>query len=108
MTIPPLTPEERQAALRKAAEARQIRAKLKKELREGETDLATVIRRAQEEDAIGRMRVIDVIQTLPSVGGIRARSIMERLGIAESRRLRGLGVHQAEALKAEFAQRRKN
>ncbi len=107
MTIPPLTPEERQAALKKAAAARQVRAQVKKELREGETSLATVISRAVEDEAIGRMRVIDVVKTLPSVGEIRAKTIMERLGIAESRRLRGLGVHQAEALKAEFAERKK-
>lgn len=107
MTIPPLTPEERQAALKKAAAARQVRAQVKKELREGETNLATVISRAVEDEAIGRMRVIDVVKTLPSVGEIRAKTIMDRLGIAESRRLRGLGVHQAEALKAEFAERKK-
>lgn len=106
MTIPPLTPEERQAALRKAAEARKIRAGVKQELRAGQIDLATVIGRARENEAIGRMRVIEVIQTLPSVGEIRAKTIMEKLGIAQSRRLRGLGVHQAQALKEEFATRK--
>ena len=39
---------------------------------------------------------------MPGVGKIRAEEIMERLGIANSRRLRGLGPHQINALLEEF------
>ena len=49
------------------------------------------------------MRVIDLLQSMPGLGKVRARQMMERLGIAESRRVRGLGVNQVAALEREFA-----
>ena len=39
---------------------------------------------------------------MPGVGRVKARRIMRELGIAESRRLRGLGQHQIAALVARF------
>ena len=39
---------------------------------------------------------------MPGVGKIRAAQIMERLGISETRRVRGLGDKQREALEQEF------
>jgi ribosomal protein S13 len=40
---------------------------------------------------------------MPGVGKIRAENLMERIGIAQSRRLRGLGPNQLNALLAEFS-----
>ncbi len=51
------------------------------------------------------MRVVDLLQSMPGLGKVRARQIMERLGIAESRRVRGLGAKQVAALEREFAPR---
>ncbi len=51
------------------------------------------------------MRVIDLLQSMPGLGKVRARQVMERLGIAESRRVRGLGSKQVAALEREFASR---
>ena len=51
------------------------------------------------------MRVVDLLQSMPGLGKVRARQVMERLGIAESRRVRGLGTKQVAALEREFAQR---
>ena len=39
---------------------------------------------------------------MPGLGKVRARQMMERLGIAESRRVRGLGTKQVAALEREF------
>jgi ribosomal protein S13 len=39
---------------------------------------------------------------MPGVGKARATAIMERLGIAPTRRVRGLGGNQLERLKVEF------
>ena len=52
----------------------------------------------QQNEVIGKMRVIDLLQSMPGLGKVRARQTMERLGIAESRRVRGLGTKQVAAL----------
>jgi ribosomal protein S13 len=51
------------------------------------------------------MKVSAVLESLPGVGRVRARKIMERLDISESRRMRGLGAKQRENLLTEFAHR---
>ena len=49
------------------------------------------------------MKVVAFLESMPGVGKIRAENIMERLGIAPSRRLRGLGPNQINALLTEFS-----
>jgi len=36
---------------------------------------------------------------------VRAKQVMERIGIAETRRVRGLGTNQIAALEREFSDR---
>lgn len=100
-TLPPLTDEERAAALLKAAATRVERAGVKKRLKRGETTLSDVLKEGATSDVIGKMKA--VLQAMPNVGKVRARQIMERLDIAENRRVRGLGDRQRAALEAEFA-----
>ncbi len=102
MALPPLTPEQRAAALAKAAEARTARAQIKQALRESTTTLAAVLRRGQDDPVVGRMRVDALLEAMPGVGKVRAGQIMERIGIAANRRIGGLGAHQVAALEDEF------
>ena len=102
MALPPLTPEQRAAALEKAARARKERAEVKDRLKHGGTSLAEVLKDGQADDIIGKMKVSALLESLPGVGKVRAKQIMERLGIAESRRVRGLGANQRAALEREF------
>ena len=102
MPLPSLSPEQRAAALEKAAEIRKARAELKDQLKSGKTTLASVLDRAERDDVVGKLRVSAVLQALPGIGKIRANQIMEKLKIAESRRLRGLGEQQRKALLGEF------
>ena len=102
MALPPLTPEQRADALRKAADARRERAEVKNRLKHAGTSLADVVRDGQTSTVIGKMRVSELLASMPGVGKVRARQIMERLGIAETRRVRGLGANQAAALEREF------
>lgn len=103
MPLPPsLSPEQRAAALEKAAKMRKARAELKDQLKSGKTTLAAVLGRA-ESDEVGKLKVSAVLQAMPGIGKIRAQQIMEKLKIAESRRLRGLGEQQRKALLGEFA-----
>ena len=103
MPLPSLSPEQRAAALEKAAEIRKARAELKEQLKQGKTTLADVLDRAERDDVVGKLKVSAVLQALPGIGKIRATQIMEKLKIADSRRLRGLGDQQRKALLAEFA-----
>ncbi|HET6213863.1 MAG TPA: integration host factor, actinobacterial type [Micromonosporaceae bacterium] len=103
MPLPSLSPEQRAAALQKAAEIRKARAELKEQLKKGETTLADVLSRAESDDVVGKLKVSAVLQALPGIGKIRATQIMEKLKIADSRRLRGLGDQQRKALLGEFS-----
>ena len=103
MALPPLSPEQRAAALEKAAKARKDRAEVKNNLKRGSTPLPAVLKQGQSDDTIGKMKVSALLEAMPGVGKVRARQIMERLGIAESRRVRGLGANQRSALESEFS-----
>lgn len=102
MALPPLTPEQRQAALDKAAASRRERAEVKNRLKNAGASILDVIEEGQVNEVVGKMRVIDLLQSMPGLGKVRARQVMERLGIAESRRVRGLGTKQVAALAEEF------
>lgn len=102
MALPNLSKEERDAALLKAAHNRKIRAQLRESLKNGELKINEAISQIRENEAIAKMKVIALLESMPGVGKIRAEVIMERLGIANSRRLKGLGPHQINALLEEF------
>ncbi|HEY2307387.1 MAG TPA: integration host factor, actinobacterial type [Streptosporangiaceae bacterium] len=102
MALPPLTPAQRAAALEKAAKARKDRAEVKNNLKRGAITLPAVLKQGQSDDTVGKMKVSALLEAMPGVGKVRARQIMERLGIAESRRVRGLGANQRTALENEF------
>src|SRR5918994_6779342 len=101
---PPLTEEQRRDALQKAAAARRARAELKEQLKSGRTTLKELLDRTAD-DIVGKMKVSTVLESLPGVGRVRARKIMEKLDISESRRMRGLGAKQKENLLSEFTKK---
>jgi len=102
MPLPTLTEEQRREALVKAAEARKKRAQLKEQLKTGRLTLRQILDR-RDDETVGKMKMSSVLESLPGVGKVRARKLMERLDISTSRRVRGLGAKQKEALLAEFS-----
>lgn len=102
MALPPLTPEQRSAALEKAAASRRERAEVKHRLKHSGASLSQVIETGKSNDVIGKMRVSALLESMPGVGRVRARQIMEEVGISESRRVRGLGQNQVSALLDRF------
>jgi hypothetical protein len=104
MPLPVLSAEDRARALEKAAEARRKRAELKGQLKSGKLTLTDMLTR-QGDDTVGKMKVSTVLESLPGVGKVRARKIMEKLDISASRRVRGLGAKQRESLLNEFAKK---
>ncbi len=99
---PQLTPEERARALAKAKESRQVRAAVKNRVKTGELSISAVIDMSKDDQAIAKMRVLELVESMSGVGKIRAKSILERLEISLTRRIQGLGRHQLQALEAEF------
>ncbi len=104
MTQPPqLTPEQRAAALAKAAAARRERAELKQLLKDGNVSLDELMERIDSDDIVGGMKVKAVLASMPGLGKVKSHRMMEELGIAENRRMRGLGAKQREALLAALS-----
>jgi hypothetical protein len=103
MPLPPsLTPEQRQAALEKAAVARRQRAEVKEKLKANTLTLAELFEQSDRDETLAKLKVVSVLESLPGVGKVRARRLMQELDISESRRLRGLGRNQREALLKRF------
>jgi hypothetical protein len=102
MALPPqLSPEDRQKALAKAAEARRLRAVLKEKLKMGSLTLPELLDQ-RDDDIVGKMKVLAVLESLPGVGKVKARRTLDDIGISETRRVRGLGEQQRKALLAAF------
>jgi hypothetical protein len=99
-----LTPEQRAEALAKAAAARRERAEVKNRLKYAQGSLREVIEAGKDNEVIGKMKVSALLESLPGVGRVRARQIMEEIGIAETRRVRGLGANQVQRLLEHFEQ----
>lgn len=95
---PALTPEQRQAALEKAAKVRRERAEVKEKLKMGTITLSSLLAKADKDEVVGKMKVLSVLESLPGLGKVKARRLMETVGISETRRLQGLGANQRQAL----------
>ena len=97
MALPQLTREQKLSALQKAQEMRSKRAQLREQLKRGELTLKEVLERADDE-VIAKMRVSYLIQSLPQVGKVTSKRIMDEIGINENRRVQGLGKRQVSEL----------
>jgi guanylate kinase len=109
MRKPPiLTQEERAAALAKSRISRSHRAEIKAEVRVGSLTVEQVLELANSDEAIAKMRVSELLESITGVGKVRAVAILDRMGISRTRRIMGLGHHQRTALIKEFAIPRDN
>ena len=95
-TPPQLTPEQRAAALVKAAEARVARADIKARLKMGSMSLSEAL--DSDDPNVAKLKVVSMLESLPGVGKVKARRVMEDIGIADNRRVQGLGAQQRAAL----------
>ncbi|WP_462417670.1 integration host factor, actinobacterial type [Kytococcus sp. Marseille-QA3725] len=98
MTLPALTADQRRAASDAAVAARHRRAEVKAAVTAGTMSIGEVLAQAQEDEALAKLRVQVLLECLPGIGPVRATQLLQELGIASSRRLRGLGVHQVARL----------
>lgn len=103
MALPPrLSDEERTRALEIAKLSRQERARVKEEIRRGAISFSQFIESAQQNPVLAKMRVVELLESLPGYGKIRAQAVMEKFEISPTRRVQGLGRHQLSSLLKEF------
>lgn len=98
MAPPKLTDEQRRAALAKAAEARRVRAEIKELLKTGSLTLSEVLERAETDDIVAGTKIAAILVSMPGLGKVKAKRLMEEYGISEKRRIRGLGSRQRQVL----------
>lgn len=101
MALPNLTLEQKQQALQKAQNMRSRRAAIREDLKSGKVTLKDILADPNDE-VVQKMRVVYLLQSLPQVGKVTSRKIMEEIGIHESRRVQGLGKRQINALLEKF------
>ncbi|HOB08460.1 MAG: integration host factor, actinobacterial type [Limnochordia bacterium] len=97
MPLPKLSADEKRKALQKAQLMRSKRAELRMKLKSGSLSLQDVLN-SKDDEVIAKMRVAYLIQSLPQVGKVTSKKIMEEIGINENRRVQGLGKRQINAL----------
>ncbi|HEX4727898.1 MAG TPA: integration host factor, actinobacterial type [Jatrophihabitans sp.] len=101
---PTLSAEQRAQALRRAAAVRADRSRARADLKAGRLSLTGLLDRASSEEALASMRVSALLAALPGHGKVRAAALLDELGIASTRRVRGLGARQRAALLARVEQ----
>ena len=101
--LPEMTDEERAAALARAGEARRVRAEIKHLLKTGSLQFSDVLERADEDDLVAGTKVEAIIASMPGMGKVSTAKLLEEVGIAHNRTIRGLGKNQREQLLERFS-----
>lgn len=104
----PTPPEvDRVAASRAAVAARRARAKVKAEVASGERTALEVLAAALSDPVgiEGRLRVTELLVSIPAIGVTKMQRIIHRLEISPSKRLGGLGRHQRDRLRDFLSER---
>ena len=65
-------------------------------------NLSEVLELADSDEAVAKMKVVSLLESLPRVGTNTAAVLMDEYKIAQSRRVRGLGPVQRKALVERF------
>lgn len=97
MALPKLSLEEKRKALKKAQDVRSKRAKIRQNLKNGKTNILEVLANIND-DVVAKMRVVYLLESLPRIGKVKTKKIMNDIGIDETRRIQGLGNRQKQAL----------
>ena len=97
MALPTMSPEQRAAALAKAAEVRQARSALIATVKSGELKAADLLDR--DDEIAKRTKVVSVLRALPGWGKVKVANCLTECGIDETRRIGGLTAAQRERLR---------
>jgi hypothetical protein len=91
---PHLSAQDRVNARAKAVAARRVRARISSQLAAGQLTVPAVMIQARHDEAIARMKVRDVFESLAGVGPQKATQLMAKFKISEAKRIGGLGPRQ--------------
>lgn len=100
MQPPKISNRFRRKAGEKAVAARRERATIKALVASGELFFFDLFK--DERKSIARMKLIDLLQSVPGIGKVRAELILDRTKISPSRRIGGVGHRQIQLLREEF------
>jgi ribosomal protein S13 len=64
----------------------------------GSLSLRELLDQGTRDDVVGKMKVQSVLESLPGLGKVKAKKLMEEVGISETRRIQGLGDQQRKKL----------
>ena len=53
---------------------------------------------AKGNETVAKMKVLSVLESLPGLGKVKARRLLEECEVSETRRIQGLGRNQREKL----------
>ena len=108
MPVPVLTQEQRIAASAKGVQIRVRRAEVKQQLKNQQITFPQLLEVSGKDDIIAGMKVQSVLESLPAIGKVKAAHLMDTCGIASSRRLKGLGANQVQALLGALTKKASN
>ncbi len=69
----------------------------------GSLSLRELLDQAARDEVAAKMKVVTVLESLPGLGKVKARRLMDEIGISDSRRVQGLGDKQRKALLEKLA-----
>ena len=81
-----------------------MRAELKEKLKMGSLTLKELLELSAGDEVVAKMKVVSVLESLPGLGKVKARRLMDEIGISETRRVQGLGDQQRKKLLDRLAQ----
>jgi ribosomal protein S13 len=64
----------------------------------GSVSLKELLDQGQSDEVVGKMKVLAVLESLPGLGKVKARRVMDEVGISDTRRVQGLGDQQRRKL----------
>lgn len=84
--------DQRMAALKRANDIRVARADTKRDLKAGREDVVALV--CHPPESLHTMRLYDLLQAVPKIGKVKAKSILTGARISESKTLLGLSDRQ--------------
>jgi guanylate kinase len=97
-----MSDEDRRRALELSKESRQVRAKYKGLINSGELSIIDFLSMAESNSILGKMRVRDLLESVPGYGKVRVENLMKKSEISPTRRVQGLGKKQRSSLIEHF------
>ena len=88
----------RDRALAKAADIRAVRAEVVDAVGTGAMTLDQVLERSIDEPLVAHIKILTVLESVPDVGKVRARRILEAADIDESAPIAALGPDRRRRL----------